>query len=221
MNYEWNFQFLWQYKDLISIGVLNTIYYTVLTITLGCALGLVFALIRFSHNKFLTYPSIALMEVFRCTPLIVQLIWFYYAFPVITGLDIPASAAAIMALTLYGSVFYAEVFRSGIMSIQSGQWDAGRALGMKDYELLKRIILPQAVKIIIPPFMNQSVMQLKNTSLISVLAIGEIVYQGGAISADTYRPLEVYTMVAVVYFLLLFPLTNLSRYCEKRLSVSD
>jgi polar amino acid transport system permease protein len=217
MKYDWNFNFLGGYSDLLVTGVLNTLLYTAISIVLACILGMVIAICRMSGSRLINYPIIAFIEVFRCTPFLVQLIWFYYAFPVLVGIDMPASAAAIIALTLYGGVFYAEVFRGGIGSIEYGQWDAGRGLGMTDGRIMRRIILPQATRRMIPSFVNQSIMQLKNTSLVSTLAIAEIVYQGGRIAADTYRPLEVYTVIAVIYFAMLFPMTMLAQYAESRL----
>jgi polar amino acid transport system permease protein len=221
MGYRWDFTFLWQYRGLFVEGVVLCIGYTLGTILLGLILGLVCGLGRLSKHRIITLPIQGYIELFRCTPLLVQLVWFYYAFPVIVNIQIPAPLAAVLALTLYVGAFYAEVFRGGIQSIEQGQWDAGRALGMTRTQLMRRIILPQAVKRMIPPFMNQSVIQLKNTSLISTLAVAELLYQGTVVTAATYRPLEVYTLVAVLYFLILFPLTVLTQRLEVRLAVSD
>jgi polar amino acid transport system permease protein len=151
----------------------------------------------------------------------VQLIWIYYALPVIINVNIPNYAAAAGALTLYVGSFYAEIFRGGVQSIKRGQWDAGRGLGMTHFQLMKRIILPQAVKRMIPPFMNQSIIQFKNTSLISVIAVGDLLYQGNIITSATYRPLEVYTMIAVLYFAILYPSTILGKRLEVFFAVSD
>jgi polar amino acid transport system permease protein len=217
MHYQWSFGFLRDYLDLISEGVATTLAYTGISIILACILGLVIAICRMTKSKLINYPIIGFIEIFRCTPFLVQLVWFYYAFPVLIGVNLSAGAAGIIALSLYGGVFYAEVFRGGISSIENGQWDAGRGLGLSPGKVMFRIILPQAARRMIPPFVNQSIMQLKNTSLVSTLAIAEIVYQGSRITADTYRPLEVYTMIAVLYFAMLFPLTMLSRFAETRL----
>ncbi len=221
MGYRWDFTFLWQYRNLFVEGVVLSIGYTLATIVLGLILGLLCGLGRLSKHSLITVPLQAYIELFRCTPLLVQLVWFYYAFPVIINIQIPAPLASVLALTLYVGSFYAEIFRGGIQSIEQGQWDAGRALGMRRGQLMRRIILPQAVKRMIPPFMNQSVIQLKNTSLISTLAVAELLYQGTVVTAATYRPLEVYTVVAIIYFVVLFPLTVLTQRLEVRLAVSD
>jgi len=127
--------------------------------------------------------------------------------------------AATLTLTLYGGAFYAEIIRAGIQSIDAGQWDAGRALGLGRLLLMRKIILPQALKRMLPPLMNQSIIQLKNTSLVSVLAVPDLLYQGQVVTAAIYRPLEVYTLVALVYFAVLFPLTLAVQGLERRLAV--
>jgi polar amino acid transport system permease protein len=152
---------------------------------------------------------------------LVQIIWFYYALPVVIGVDIPAPVAAAMVLSLYTGAFYAEIIRGGVTSIERGQWDAARAIGMRRAQIMRHVILPQAVKRMIPPFMNQSITQLKNTSLVSTIAVADLLYQGTIITAATYRPLEVYTMVAVLYFAVLFPLTLIAQRIERRLARAD
>jgi polar amino acid transport system permease protein len=108
-----------------------------------------------------------------------------------------------------------------VISIESGQWDAARAIGMRHTQVLRRVILPQAVKRMIPPFINQSIIQLKNTSLVSTIAVADLLYQGQLITSATYRPLETYTTVAIIYFAILFPLTLGAQVVERRLQRSD
>ena len=144
--------------------------------------------------------------------------WAYYALPVLAGIQIPQAVAATGVLSLYTAAFYAEIFRAGIVSIERGQWDAARAIGLRPLAMMRLVVLPQAVRRMVPPFMNQSIIQLKNTSLVSTIAVPDLLYQGQLITADTYRPLEVYTTVAVIYFALLFPATRLVHYLEKRLA---
>jgi polar amino acid transport system permease protein len=218
MHYEWDFFFLWRYAPLFWRGVQVTLAYTVATISVGLVIGLVVGLGRLSKSKLLNIPLIAFIEVFRCTPVLVQIVWFYYALPVLLGVQIPAVVAGIMTLSCYTGAFYAEIFRGGIISIEQGQWDAARALGLGKWHMMRRVILPQAVRRMIPPFVNQSITQLKNTSLVSTIAVPDLLYNGTLITADTYRPLEVYTVVAVIYFVLLFPSTLLAQWYERRLA---
>jgi polar amino acid transport system permease protein len=220
-GYPWDFSFLWAYRGLILTGLGVTIAYTIATILLGLLVGLVTGLLRLSRNPVITAPLVAYVEIFRCTPLLVQIIWFYYALPVVLGIDIPAHVAAILVLSLYTGAFYAEIIRGGVNSIERGQWDAARAIGMRRRQVMRHVILPQAVKRMIPPFMNQSIIQLKNTSLVSTIAVADLLYEGTIITAATYRPLEVYTMVAAIYFLVLFPLTLAAQHVEHRLARAD
>ncbi len=218
MHYQWDFYFLWRYAPLLWRGVLVTLAYTGTTIFLGLIIGLVVGLGRISKSRLLNIPLVAFIEAFRCTPLLVQIVWFYYALPVLLGIQIPAIVAAVMTLSCYTGAFYAEIFRGGIISIEQGQWDAARALGLRRWHVMRRVILPQAVRRMIPPFVNQSITQLKNTSLVSVIAVPDLLYNGTLVTADTYRPLEVYTAIALIYFALLFPSTLLAQAYERRLA---
>jgi len=218
MQYQWSFSFLWHYERLFVTGVEITLAYTLGTIFLGLVLGLLIGVARLSKSWVVNAPLVALIEIFRCTPLLVQIVWFYYALPVLLDIQIPATVAATAVLSLYTAAFYAEIFRGGIVSIEPGQWDAARALGLRPWHLMRLVVLPQAIRRMVPPFMNQSIIQLKNTSLVSTIAVPDLLYQGQLITADTYRPLEVYTMIAVIYFLLLFPTTLMAQAYERRLA---
>ena len=221
ITYNWDFSFLWMYRWLLIEGLGFTLLYTVGSIAFGLIIGLLVGLLRLSRNWLVTLPLIAYIEAFRCTPLLVQIIWFYYAFPVLVGIDMPAVVAGLLVLSLYTGAFYAEIFRGGVISIERGQWDAARAIGMRHVEVLRRVILPQAIKRMIPPFLNQSIIQLKNTSLVSTIAVSDLLYQGQLITSATYRPLETYTTVAMIYFAILFPLTLFAQGVEYRLQRSD
>jgi polar amino acid transport system permease protein len=151
----------------------------------------------------------------------VQLLWVYYALPMLVGIEMSATTAAILTLSLYGGSFYAEVIRGGIISIDSGQSEAGQALGMRPIQVMRRIVLPQAFKRMIPPLMNQSIIQFKNTSLVSVLTVPDLLYMGQVAATETYRPLEIYTTIAVIYFVVLVPLTAVVKRTENKLAKGD
>jgi polar amino acid transport system permease protein len=215
--YAWDFAALKPYWGLIGQGLLITVFYTVTTVITGLVIGLVTGILRTTAPRFVTIPLRAYIEVFRCTPLLVQLVWVYYALPVLIGVDMTASTACFLALSLYAGAFYAEIFRGGIEAVDVGQWEAGRAIGMRRGKIFRRIVLPQAIQVMIPAFINQTVLQLKNTSLVSVVAVGDLLYQGSVITAASYRPLEVYTTIAAVYFAVLFPLTLAADRLELRM----
>lgn len=212
--YDWDFDVLWKYRWLLVTGLGYTLLFTVICVFSGLLVGLLTGIGRLSSDPLITAPLRAYIEIFRCTPVLVQLVWFYYALPVLTGIEMSAVVAAGLCLTLYGGAFYSEIVRGGIISTDAGQWEAARALGMTRLQLMRRIVLPQAFKKMVPPLMNQSIMQLKNTSLLSVLAVPDLLYQGQVIAHDTYRPLEVYTFIAVAYFAVLLPITMWAKRME-------
>src|ERR1700761_5483223 len=189
MNYTWDFAVLGKYSHLFWLGLGWTIAYTIGTIVLGSLIGLFVGILRLKRIPVIDW--------------------------VIIGVNIPAHIAAVSVLSLYGGAFYAEIVRGSIESVHRGQWDAARALGLKPWHVLRLVILPQALKPMLAPYVNQSVTQLKNTSLVSVIAVPDLVYNATLINADTYRPLEVYTIVALIYFAILFPSTLVARRFER------
>jgi polar amino acid transport system permease protein len=218
MHYQWSFGFLTHYEQLFWKGAVVTLAFTIGTVILGLIVGLLIGIAQLGNSRLIKAPVVAFTEAFRCTPLLVQLIWIYYALPALLNVTLSAVAAATITLSCYGGVFYAEIFRGGIVSIERGQWDAARALGLPWWKMMWLVVLPQAVRRMIPPFMNQSITQLKNTSLVSVIAVPDVLYQGELVTGATYRPLEVYTAVAIIYFVLLFPSTMAMRAYERRLA---
>lgn len=217
--YQWNFDFLWDYRHLFVSGLLHTLGYTFLCIVLGLFVGLVSGMGQLSKTALIRVPFKGYVELFRATPVLVLLIWFYYALPVLLGIEMSPAMAAVLALSLYGGAFYSEIVRGGIISIDAGQTEAARALGMTKFQIMRRVVLPQALRRMTPPLMNQSIMQLKNTSLVSVLALPDLVYQGQAVVHETYRPLETYTLIALMYLAVLLPITSLVKKLESRVSV--
>jgi polar amino acid transport system permease protein len=218
MPYIWDFAILGKYSHLFWLGLGWTLAYTIGTILLGTIIGLLVGILRLKPLPVIDWLLIAYIELFRCTPLLVQIIWFYYALPVVIGVNIPANVAAVSVLSLYGGAFYAEIVRGSVESINRGQWDAAQALGLRRWRALRLVILPQALKPMMAPYVNQSVTQLKNTSLVSVIAVPDLVYNATLINAETYRPLEVYTIVALIYFAILFPATLAARRLERGLT---
>jgi len=219
MSYAWDFGALAPYAGLIAQGLLVTLAFTVATVLAGLAIGLVAGIVRTNAPRWINVPVVAYIELFRCTPLLVQLVWMYYALPVLVGLAMSPNMACFLALALYAGSFYAEIFRGGIEAVDRGQWEAGMAVGMRRGKIFRRIVLPQAVRVMIPSFINQTVLQLKNTSLVSTIAVGDLLYQGSVITAALYRPLEVYSVVAILYFVVLYPLTVAAQHVERRLGV--
>jgi polar amino acid transport system permease protein len=214
--YSWDFALVPNYFNLWLKGLGVTMAYSVGTILGGMIIGVVCGMLLLARTKWVTLPVHYYVELFRCTPLLVQIVWFYFALPIVLQVELPDWFAAGLGLTLYMGAFATEIFRGGIISIDKGQWQASRALGMTWPELMRNIILPQAIKRMVPPFVNQSIIQLKNTSLLYVVAIPDLMYTGSIIVSDTFRPLEVYTVVAAAYFIILYPLTLYAARLEAR-----
>jgi polar amino acid transport system permease protein len=154
--------------------------------------------------------------MFRNIPLLVILLWTYYALPIFLGIDITKGWAGFAALSCYIAAFYAEILRAGVQSIDVGQSDAATALGMSYRQRMRRIILPQAFRRMVPPLAGQSIIQMKNTTLLSMITIPDLLYQAGYVSSFTYKPMEIYTAVGVLFLAILTPLTLLSRRLELR-----
>ncbi|GGE50359.1 ABC transporter permease [Agaricicola taiwanensis] len=215
MGYEFDWSVVLDPSLWVSaLGI--TLSYAVGTIVGGMLIGVVIGIAMLSAKPWISYPASGYVQLFRCTPLMVQIVWFYYALPILTGSSIPAWIAGGLGLTLYMGAFCAEIFRAGVISIDKGQWNAARALGMSYLRMMRYIILPQAARRMVPPFVNQSVLQLKNTSLLYVVAVPDLMYKSYEIAAYTYRPLETYTAVSAIYFVILYPLTKLAKRLEAR-----
>ena len=216
MHYHWDLSMVLADSSRWWSAAGVTLLYSFATVVGGIVIGVICGLGLLSRRRWLTLPLEGYVEVFRCTPLLVQIVWFYYALPILLNFSLPAWLAAGLGLTLYMGAFCTEIFRAGVMSIGRGQWQAGRALGMTQIQLMRRIVLPQAVRRMVPPLVNQSITQLKNTALLYVVAVPDLMYTGSIVTAETYRPLEVYTSVAAMYFIMLYPMTLFAKRLEVR-----
>ncbi len=205
-------------SDLLLRGVGLTLALWAVAFTFALLVGLGLAVARRSGLRWLSWMAGAYVEVFRNTPVLVQLIWFYFAFPVLTGIQMSPFTAALIGLSLNTSAYISEIYRAGLQSISLGQWEAGRALGMRSGQALRRIILPQAVRRMIPAFTNRGVELAKMTSIASVLAVHELMYEAKLLSTQTFLPLETFTVVAFIYLILIYPGTLAASLLERRLA---
>lgn len=205
-----------QNAHLFAWGLLVTLEYTVITCVLGLIVGLLIALAQLSPLRALRVVGMLFVEFFRNVPLLVWLLWSYYALPIFAGINISKQAAGILALSLYGGAYYAEILRAGIQALDHGQADAAKALGMRPWQAMHRIILPQAFRQMIPPLAGQTIIQMKNTTLLSVITVPDLLYQASYVSSFTYRPMEVYTVVGLIFLAILIPSNYLARRLEMR-----
>lgn len=221
MDYDWNFRVVIQSLPFLLSGLKYTILVSVLSMFFGSVLGLFITLARQPHVKWINRLSQIYVGFFRGTPLLMQLLWAYYSLPMITGIALSSVTTGVLALSLNLSAFISEIFRAGIQSIGRDQRDAALALGMNGDQVLRRIVLPQALRRIIPPLGSVWVSLFKDTSLVSVVVIKEMTYQANALNIETYRPVEVYTVLAVLYFLLTYPQARLVDLIYARFRVSN
>ena len=218
--YEWDFSVIWQNYNLLLLGLVNTLKVTIVALSFGIPIGLVLALLRLSSNRWVSMLTGLFIEFFRSTPPLAQLFWIFFALPIIIDVEIDPYMASVLTFSIQSSAFFAEVFRAGIISMEIGQWEAGYAIGMKRVQVLKRVILPQAVKRMIPAFLERIIELMKTTTLVSTISYSDLLFQANAISQLTYRPLEVFTVAAAMYFMVLFPTSVAVRRLERRLAVS-
>ena len=217
---EWNFDPVFNNFDLLMMGLVNTLKVTGLALLFGIPLGLTLALSRLSGFRPFSMLAAFIIEFFRTTPPLVQLFWFFFAFPILFNVNMTPYTTAIVTFSIQSSAFFAEIFRGGIQSIESGQWEGAKAIGMTRGQSLRRVILPQAVKRMIPAFMERSIELLKTTTLVSIIAYTDLMYQANALAQSTFRPLEVYTVVALIYFVLIFAFSQASIMVERRMARS-
>ena len=206
---------------LLLVGAGVTIQITVLTTAIGFVIGLIVGVARISHVRLLRMLAEVYVEFFRGTPLLVQIFLFYFALPVITGQRIDPFIAAISACGINSGAYVAEIFRAGIQSVDAGQMEAGRSLGMTWIQTMRYIIVPQAFKRVIPPLGNEFIAMLKDSSLVSVIGFEELTRRGQLIIAKTYGSMEIWLSVAVIYLAMTLTISRLVAYLERRYRVND
>ena len=211
-----NIEGLTNLKFLLS-GLTTTIYISVISIIISMLLGLIVAIPSLAKNKFLTFINIGYVEIVRAVPLLVLILWIYYGLPIMTGISFSPFVSGIIALAISESAFQAEIFRAGINSIKKAQWEAGSSLGLNFFKRLRLVILPQAIKNILPAIGNQFVYVLKMSSLVSIIGIGDLTRKANELVVTTYRPLEIYTFLILEYLVLILIVSFFVRKLEKRL----
>jgi polar amino acid transport system permease protein len=185
---------------------------------LGVIIGLPAGVGRESRLAPVRYVMTAYIEFIRGTPALVQIVWIYYCMPILTGLQLSSTSTMIIALGVHEGAYVAEIFRAGIGAVDRGQFAAAYSLGMSRMRALRRIILPQAVQKMVPPFVNEFANLLKVTTLGSVIAVNELQHSATGLISVIYRPLEVYTALAAVFFVITYPLIFLAGRLERRLN---
>lgn len=197
-------QLVWEYRELLLTGVWVTIQLSVVAMLIALVVGLLACFGSLSRNRLLRAPAIFFVEFCRNTPILVQLVWVHFAWPEIFGIKFTAWTSAVIALALQSSGYLAEEFRAGIESIEKGQIEASQSLGMTYTRLMYRIVVPQAFIRMIPGILNQFVTCFKSTSIVSIIAVPDLMYQAGLIVSATFLPMQIYTLIAIMYFVMVF-----------------
>ena len=217
MTYEWDFRLVFSNLDLLLQGLGNTLLVTAISLVFGLIIGLGLAMMRLSRSGFLSIPAGIVIEFLRSTPPLVQLFWVFFALPLLMGVAFAPLTACIITFSIQSAAFFAEVFRGGVISIDKGQWEGAKAIGMGHWQMMRQVILPQAILRMIPAFAERSIEVLKTTTLVATVAYSDLLYQAIALSQQIYRPLEVFTVTAVIYFLVIFPISQSINLLERHL----
>ena len=218
MEYRFRWDVIPANLDFLLSGLQQTLLISSMTLVLAMIGALVIALLDMSKFLPLRLIGITIGEIIRNTPILVQLLWIYYVLPVAMGINLDAWTALIIGLSLYSSAFIAEAYRAGIQAVPVGHREAARVLGMSPFQTFYRIVMPQAVRMTLPPLAANFVQLIKYSSLGAVISVGEITRRGMELSSSIFRPLEVFTFIAVVYFIICWPLAMAIRTWERRLA---
>jgi polar amino acid transport system permease protein len=218
MSYEWAWWIVPRAMPALMKGLQLTLLITAAVIVLGFLLAILVAAGRLARSPLINKPVAAYIEFFRGTPALVQLVWVYYCLPIVLGIELPSIASIVLALTLNVAAFYGEAIRAGIQAIPRDQSESADILGLSYVDKMRYVILPQGFRIIIPVVLSQSISLFKDTALVSTLGVADLMYQARVVATETYRPLEILTVAAMIYFVLAFPCTVATRLLELRLA---
>ncbi|MFC3041510.1 amino acid ABC transporter permease [Virgibacillus xinjiangensis] len=203
----------------LGTGLYYTLLISIVGLLLGFVLGAIFGLGRISKSKIVYALSSIYVEIIRGTPVLVQAIWIFFALPLITGYNMESVTAGIIVIALNSGAYIAEIVRGAVDSVDKGQKEAGRSLGLDQRQTMRYIIWPQAFKRMIPPLGNQFIISIKDTSLLSVILVPELMFQGRMIASNYFNAVEIYTAVAVFYLAITLSLSFVLRLIERRLDI--
>ncbi|MFP5346190.1 MAG: amino acid ABC transporter permease [Actinomycetes bacterium] len=220
LTYDFDLGFVQRSLPVLLGGLGTTLQIALITIVLSMVLAVPVAVARMAETQIVRWLAQGYIEIFRCTPMLVQLFWIYYALPAFTGLTIPGFASAVIALTANLTAFMAEAYRSGFQSVPVEQIEAGKMLRLSQWQQLRYIIIPQAVRQQIPVILSLNISMFKDTALVSTIAVADLMFRANTVAVESYKALEVFTTAALMYFVIAFPVSLLTSYIERRGQVS-
>lgn len=209
-----------EYLSLLLDGLEITLVVSAVGLVGAVVMGLLVATLRISRFGVVRFLGGLYVDFFRSTPLFVQLLWIFYALPILTGFSFGAKVAGIIALSLYEAAYFAEVFRSGILAVPSGQREAALAQGMTRFQVSRRVVLPQAIRYMVPPATNSTVTLVKDSSLVSLIGVTDLLYRANSLAAITLDPFGVLSAAAFIYFLICYPITIAANILYRRIAVT-
>ncbi len=221
MGMNLDFEQIVPYIPFILEGIKGTLLVTLISVVLGFFWGSILALIKISNVKLLNWLAVAYTSIFRGTPLILQLTFVYFATPQLTGYNISQLEAAVLTFTLNSGAYISETIRGGILAVDKGQWEAAKALGVPYHRMMLDIILPQAVKNILPALVNETIALLKESALVSTIGLADIMQNANVVKGTIFRYFEPYMIAGTLYYVMVMILTWVARVLERRMRLSD
>ncbi len=218
-NWDWSVLFTPTMWQAFGNGISTTLIVSLISLAIGTVFGFLIAAARIAKIPVLDQILYVYVELFRTTPALVQLIWIFYVLPLVLGIHLAPMVAGVIALSLNSAAFLSEVFRGGLASIDRGQHDASFVLGLSTFRKYTAVLIPQTFRRVLPSVANQFVSLLKESSLLSVIAVTDLTYMFEVQVSQTYRPLELYTGLAIAYFCVTYPLILVVRYLERRFPI--
>ncbi|UXJ55342.1 amino acid ABC transporter permease [Pseudomonas citronellolis] len=216
MNYQFDFHFLSGSLPALLGGLKVTLELALVSNLIGLVCGFGLCLMTLSRWFFVRWPALLFIEFFRCTPALLQIVWFFYCVPMLFNVFIDPIAMGFLALGLNLTAFNAEAYRAGVQAVPREHLDACVALGLKPWQRTLYVVLPQALRSAVPVLMTNGIGSLQQSALVAIVAVSDLMYVGKSLATEAYRPLETYTLIALVYFALSLPIGQLVQYLERR-----
>jgi polar amino acid transport system permease protein len=216
MNYQFDFHFLTGSFDAIWEGLKVTLELALVSNLIGLVFGFGLCLMAMSRWVLLRWPAQLFIEFFRCTPALLQIVWFFYCVPMLFNVFIDPVAMGFLALGLNLAAFNSEAYRAGVQAVPREHLDASIALGLRPWQRTFYVVLPQALRSALPVLMTNGIGSLQQSALVAIVAVSDLMYVGKSLATEAYRPLETYTLIALIYFALSLPIAQLVQYIERR-----
>lgn len=220
MDYDFQFHYVRQAWPLLMEGLKTTIELTVAANAIALTLGFVIALLVLSKSRLVRAPFALMIEFFRCTPILVQILWFFYCVPILFGIYLDPLPMGILALGMNLACFNAEAYRAAIQSVPREQLDAGIALGFSPAQRIRYVVFPHAFRCALPVLITNGITLFQQSALVALVALTDLMYVGKQVATQTYRPIETFTTVALIYFAISFPVSRIAAWVERRLDTA-